>query len=95
MNALRSILLPMTLATLLAGCASAPPQTAPPVAAIKGRQAEIRRQIAPVCPAPLSPADLDRAATVVERHAADRDVTRVVGRLDRMDRETRVCRGVK
>lgn len=93
MNGRVSILLPTMLASLLAGCANAPPPTAPPVAAI--RQADIRRQIAPVCPTPLSPGDLDRAASVAERHASDRDVTRVVGRLDRMDRESRVCRGMR
>ena len=32
---------------------------------------------------------------VVERHQVDRDVIAVVGRLDRMDRETRICRGIK
>ncbi len=93
MNAPLSILPPMMLAILLAGCASAPQATAPPAAAIKGRRAEIQRQIAAACPTPLSPADLDRAAAVALRHAADRDVTRVVGRLDRMDREARLCRG--
>lgn len=99
----RRLIPPLTmLALLLAGCASAPQQTAPPVAAVKSsastaaaRKADIRRQIAAVCPTPLSPSDLDRAESVVERHQVDRDVIAVVGRLDRMDRETRICRGIK
>jgi hypothetical protein len=57
------------------------------------RKAEIRLQIAKVCPTPMTSADLDRAATVVERYAADRDVTATVGRALKMDRETGVCRG--
>lgn len=89
-----------TLPILLGSCASEPSKFAP-TAAIKTtsatpdqRRAEIRRQIAAVCPKPLSADELDRAATIVERYATDGDVTKVVGRQFKMDSEARVCRGI-
>lgn len=85
----------------LAGCASGPQQIAPPVAAVKStattadaRRAEIKRQIAKVCPGILTPAELDRFAALVERLTGDADVVAVVKRLFRFDSEARVCRGV-
>jgi len=94
-------LLPIALPILLAGCASGQRQIAPPVAAIRtqatthdARRAEIKRQIAKVCPVVLTPAELDRFAALVERLAADADVVAVVRRLFRFDSEARVCRGI-
>lgn len=85
----------------LAGCASGPQQIAPPVAAVRtvaptadARRAEIKRQIAKVCPGVLTPDELDRFAALVERLAGDADVVAVVKRLFRFDSEARVCRGV-
>jgi len=90
----------IALLTSLAGCASAPTPIAPPVAAVKAtgatadaRRAEIRAQIAKVCPAILTPAELDRAAAVADRFAGDGNVIATIARLDRMDREARICRG--
>ena len=97
----RRLIPPLTMLTLsLAGCASAQLPTAPPVVAVKSaassaaaRKVDIRRQIAAVCPSPLSPSDLDRAAAMVQRYGVDANVRRVIARQDRMDRETRLCRG--
>lgn len=93
-------LLPIVLPILLAACASGPQQSAP-VAAVKtqaatpdARRAEIRRQIAKVCPGVLTPDELDRYAALVERLAGDADVVAVVARLFRFDSEARICRGV-
>ncbi len=101
MNALRSIFLPTMLAISLAGCVSGQTQTAPPVAAVKAsasaaadRRAEIRAQIAKVCPVILRPSELDRAAALVDRLAADAEVVATVRRLFRFDGEARVCRGM-
>lgn len=92
-----TLILPLLL---LAGCASGLQQIAPPVAAVRttapaadARRAEIKRQIAKVCPAVLTPAELDRFAAMVERLAGDEDVVAVVKRLFRFDSEARVCRG--
>lgn len=100
MRAPISRLLPIALPLLLAGCASGQQQTAPPVAAVRtpaatpeARRAEIRRQIAAVCPTVLTPAELDRYAATVERLAGDGDVLALTMRLVRFDSEARVCRG--
>lgn len=90
------LLLPISLGA----CVSAPQPSAPPVAAIPARSpdkaarlAEIKRQIAAVCPATMTADELDLAATVVERHASDHEVAATVARLFKMDSEARICRG--
>jgi hypothetical protein len=94
-------LLPLTILTpLLASCES---ERAPPIAAVRtvlvqdspaARKAEIRRQLAALCPAPLSDDELERAASYVEAHR-DKGAVWIVKRLSRMDAETRICRNVK
>lgn len=76
------------------GCAHAPPPKAVATVSAKAtnRQAEIKRQLAPICPNPLSAASLDRAADYLDAHP---DAFPVVGDLDRLDRESRLCRGLK
>ena len=85
----------------LGGCASAPPPIAPPLAAIRAeattpaaRRAEIVRQIAPVCPAPMTPGELDALATRLEASPNDAGLRATAARLDRSDREARACRGL-
>ena len=97
----RTYLLPLTILTpLLASCES---ERAPPTTAVRtvlafdtpaARRAEIRRQLAAFCPAPLSDADLERAAAYIEAHR-DKGAVWIVGRLSRMDAETRICRNIK
>jgi hypothetical protein len=55
----------------------------------------IRQVVSRVCPAPMSNADLERAAKFVLAHKADVEAVWITGRLDKMDMETRVCRGQK
>lgn len=94
-------LLLLTLPILLGGCESARQPIAAAVPVVKttaptasGRLAEIKAQIAKVCPVKMTPDELERAAVVVDRYSADKDVVAIVGRLFRFDSETRVCRGV-
>jgi len=95
------LLLPMTLPILLGSCTREPPQIAAPVAAVKtisltkeARLAEIKAQIAKVCPKNMTPAELDRAAALVARLARDGEVVAVVKRLFQFDSEARACRGI-
>lgn len=93
-------LLSLTIPTfLLVACDSV---ERPPIAAIRAvqaqatpeaRRAEIRRQLARICPTPLSDADLERAAAFVETHR-DKDAVAIVRELSRLDAEARVCRGL-
>lgn len=91
------LILPMILTPLLASCDGANQ----PVAAVRtvlnrstpaARKAEIRRQLAPICPAPLSDDDLERAAQFIESNRTN-GAAWIVRRLSKMDAETRVCRG--
>lgn len=89
----------MMLALWLPGCAKSP-DVAPPVATVRAtqsdaaaRRAEIKRQLAKLCPTALTGAELERLATVIERYPADVDVKAIVQRQDRMDDETALCRG--
>ncbi len=86
------LLLPI-LMTSLGACESAnhgrPLAVAVPSNA--DRKAAIQKQLAPMCAEPLSDDDLEKTAHYVETH---RDAAWVIGRLDRMDRETRLCRGL-
>jgi hypothetical protein len=100
MRARTFLLLSMTLTPWLASCEA---ERAPPLAAVSkvlaretpaARKAEIRRQLAPLCPAPLGDGELERAAAYVETHR-DKGAIWLVGRLSRMDAETRVCRNEK
>jgi len=59
------------------------------------RRAVIKKTLSRVCPVPLSDAELERAAVYVEINAASLESQWLVGRLDRMDAETRICRGLK
>lgn len=88
-------LLPLALLAIwLQGCAHEPPPkavTAVPAKAAN-RTAEIQRQLAPICPSPLPAASLNRAADYLDAHP---DAFPVIGDLDRLDREARLCRGLK
>lgn len=101
MNVRNCLLGLILLPILLGGCASAPPAFAPTAAIVRpestatARRAEIVKQIARVCPVTLTAAELDRAASLVERLSRDVDVVALVRRLDRFDLETRICRGEK
>jgi hypothetical protein len=83
----------------LQACAIGKPP--PPVAAISApaqatpaaRIAEIKRQLARLCPTPLDDAALERAAAYVETHR-DKDVVAIVDDLSRLDGESRICRGL-
>lgn len=95
------LMIPMLL---LGSCAPSDP---PPLAVVtprlasviseatpKARRAEIRRQLAALCPSPLTDAELERAAQFVETHRS-RGAVWIAGRLSRMDDEARICRGAK
>lgn len=91
-------LLAATLAPLLIGCAPDEPRAV--LDTVKGlppaeRRAVIKTKLARICPVPLSDAELERAAIYVELNAASLESQWLVGRLDRMDAEARVCRGAK
>jgi len=57
------------------------------------RKAAIRRHIAAVCPTPLSDDELEWAAEVVEENRS-KGVGWLAGRVLKMNRETRICRGL-
>ena len=93
-------LLAGALLILLPGCA--PDDLTPRVALATARSlppAErrivIKKALSRVCPVPLTNAELERAAVYVEMNAASLESQWLVGRLDRMDAETRICRGIK
>ena len=99
MRAQISPMMTMMMGTLLlAGCASGPRRDAPAQAGLDAagaggaRRAAIKRQIAAACPSPLTAPELERAAALIARYRDDREIVRMVGRQDRMDRETRLCR---
>lgn len=82
------------LAISLASCVAA---RTPPSAALTAtaadpgaRRAEIARQLARVCPAPMTAAELTAAADLLDHHP---DALAVVRRLDLFDRQSHVCRG--
>lgn len=82
----------------LAGCASGS-QEGPVIGATHATRTErikyIRQVIARACPSPLNNEELERAAKFVLSHRSDVEAVWVTGRLDKMDLETRVCRGRK
>jgi hypothetical protein len=89
----------MMLTSSLAGCASVSQQEGPVIGATHSTRAEriryIKQVVARVCPAPLNDNELERAAKFVLAHKADAEAVWITGRLDKMDVETRICRGVK
>lgn len=97
----RTFLLSLMIPILsLAACDDGGP---PPIAAVRAvtaqttpeaRKAEIKRQLARICPTPLGDADLERAAAFVETHR-DKDAVAIVRDLSRLDAEARVCRGAQ
>jgi hypothetical protein len=91
-------LLAVTLQLSLPGCGEEKPgvvlATAKSLPPTK-RVAYIKKQIAKACPVPLTDEELDRAANYVMFHASDLESVWLTGRLDRMDAETRICRGMK
>lgn len=79
------------LTLLLASCAANdPPDLRATVAA--SSKAAIKAQLAALCPTPLTDDELERAAQFVEENRTKGAVW-VTGRLLRMHRETRICRG--
>jgi hypothetical protein len=98
MSALKFLPLLPILTLSLQACA---PERPEPIAAIRtvlaqdtpaARKAEIRRQLAKICPVPLSDVALERAAAYVETHR-DAGAVVIVRDLSRLDAEARVCRG--
>lgn len=59
------------------------------------RRVIIKTKLARVCPVPMTDDELERAAVYVEAHAENLEAQWVVGRLDRFDAESRICRGGK
>lgn len=92
-------LLPI-LTLLLGNCAANEPPAAQAVATVlsertpAARKTAIRRQMAALCPTPLSDDELEWAAQFVEENRSKGAVW-IAGRLLRMHRETKICRGTK
>ena len=88
------------LTSLLASCAPNDPPPAQAVGVVlsertpAARKAAIRRQLAAMCPTPLSDDDLERAAQFVEENRSQ-GAAWIAGRLLKMHRESKICRGVK
>ena len=93
------LMLPLILPLWLNACASVPQPTGRPVVTAKRGEAttvareSIRRELARLCPAALAPTTLDWLATQIE--AAPATAFGPVSDVDRLDRETRTCRGAK
>ncbi len=92
-------LLPLIPMILLASCDLNEPPPARAVGAVlsertpAARKAAIRRQLAAICPTPLSDAELEWAAQFTEENRS-RGAVWIAGRLLRMHRETKICRGM-
>lgn len=92
-------LLAALLLTSLPGCAPdeqtravlATARNLPPA----NRRIIIKTKLSRICPVPLSNAELERAANYVLANADDFEALWLVGRLDKFDAETRICRGAK
>jgi hypothetical protein len=82
--------------SLLPSCAPEPPASplaiavAPAETSGAARRAEILRQIRAICPTPMTAAELTAAADYLEAHP---DALALVGRLNLMDQQSRICRG--
>ena len=90
----------MILTSLLAACApneAILPQAVGAVLSAKtpaARKAALRRQLAAICPTPLSDDELEWAAQFVELNRSQ-GAAWIAGRLLKMHREAKICRGVK
>jgi len=85
------------LTTLLAACEDANPGAALTILKNRPRaerRAVIKHKLSRICPVPMTDAELERAAVYVESNAASLESRWVVGRLDRFDAESRICRGI-
>jgi len=60
----------------------------------EARKAEVVRQVRAICPTPLSNDELEWAAQYVEENRSKGAVW-LAGRLWEMNKETRICRGLK
>jgi hypothetical protein len=58
------------------------------------RKAELHRQTKALCPVPLSNDELEWTAQYVEENR-DKGAVWIVGRLWEMNKESRICRGLK
>ncbi len=80
----------------LQSCGRVPPASpqaitvAPTEASTVDRRVEILRQIRAICPTPMTATELTAAADYLESHP---DAAALVGRLDLMDKQSRICRG--
>lgn len=90
-------MVPMGLMLWLPSCAPALP-VSPPAALVAApasadrdtRRATILAQVRAICPQTMTAADLTRAADYLEAHP---DALWLVGRLNLMDKQSRICRG--
>ncbi len=95
-RAFRLLLAILTIS--LASCAPSAPLPARAVNAVlsertpAARKTAIRRQLAALCPTPLSEDELEWAAQFVEENRSKGAVW-ITGRLLWMHRETKICRG--
>lgn len=92
-------LLLLTLTISLASCAPNDSQPAQAIAAVlseptpAARKRIIHRQLAAICPTPLTDDELEWAAQFVEENRS-KGAAWIAGRLLRMQRETKICRGM-
>lgn len=92
----RLLLLILTIS--LASCAPNDPQPAQVIAAVlsepmpAARKSVIHRQLAAICPTPLTDDELEWAAQFIEENRS-KGAAWIAGRLLRMQRETKICRG--
>ena len=94
MNRLVSLSIALMVPMLSPPSCAPAPRVSPPAAVVsaapEGRRAQILSRVKAICPTPLSVADLDAAADLVERRP---EAVAVVGRLNLMDKQSRICRG--
>ena len=90
------LLIPMTS---LASCELSESQPAQAIAAVlseptpAARKKVIHHQLAAICPTPLTDDELEWAAQFIEENRSKGTVW-IAGRLLRMQRETKICRGM-
>lgn len=94
----RKLLLAGLLLTSLPGCEDG--NLAPALTALKSRppaerKVIIKQKLSRICPVPMTDAELERAAVYLESNASSLESQWVVGRLDRFDAESHICRGIK
>lgn len=97
-----STLAALTCSTLLLGCAQTRP--APQAAALPAstrsadsdaRRAEIRKQLAALCPTPTqwTPGQMVAVAAFIEKHAGEQGTSLLAGEWERLNKGARLCRG--